>query len=539
MEKIRKANHILAREALTRIYSTAYFNTILASVLWAMGHSLDTRDDTWDIGLGIVGAISLTRFFLYKKWKVSKPRWLWGALYLQGLAWGLFIATVIYQNGLLSVSGFMLTICSAGIIAGTLHALSPQPAAYRVYLALVGLPILTSLIAASNTKFEYYCAFSFFLLSSYMLLVSQQQTKEIYRRLFAQFTIEEEKEKLREVINSVPGFVSVYGKEGHWLEHSEMLLKRPFLLKLEALVQSFQDSGLRAWLQEVDWSADGEDYQFLISLTQSASGSGKTVVVGIPIFELNKTRKELEDQKAQFEFNARLVTLGEMAAGIAHEINNPLAIVVGNATLIAKQVRQKQLDERGLVEKLEKIVSTCKRITKIIQGLRNFSRQAEGDEFEIYPIRSLVEDTLELCRERFYQGSIELQVQPFPDVDLPMRPVQLSQVVLNLLRNAFDAAQAAAPEIVRPLVRLTWGEDEEYFYVRVEDSGSGIPIDLRSKIFLPFFTTKEAGKGTGLGLSISKNIMKEHRGDLVLLDGYPTTFEIRIPMKPVEGMKVA
>jgi C4-dicarboxylate-specific signal transduction histidine kinase len=265
----------------------------------------------------------------------------------------------------------------------------------------------------------------------------------------------------------------------------------------------------------------------MVSMSKSNIYRDHIVVVGIPINNLKKMQEELKIQTSKAEYSARLATLGEMAGGIAHEINNPLAVIMGNSSQIIKILASPSSIDQ-VKEKAQKIISTSQRISKIIHGLRQFSRQGDHDPFSPTSLRQVLDDTLELCRERFYRFEIKIQVQPVPEVLVPARAVQISQVILNILNNAADAVQETAEKFIE----ISFKKDADFVSIFIQDSGPGVSPTIAQRIFQPFFTTKEVGRGTGLGLSISKGIMDEHQGELLLVAANPMNkFEIKIPLK--------
>lgn len=210
---------------------------------------------------------------------------------------------------------------------------------------------------------------------------------------------------------------------------------------------------------------------------------------------------------------SKMSSLGEMSAGIAHEINNPLAIIMGKTDAIRAASEAGELDQATLDRHTRVIEKTTARIAKIVRGLRTFSRESDNDPFEPVSVSELLDDTLSLCRARFASNSIELEVSDVdPRITIECRAVQVSQVLLNLLNNAYDAIENAPVRWVK--VDVSEADDKVEF--RITDSGSGIPKSVRDRIMQPFFTTKEIGRGTGLGLSISLGIAQTHGGRLTL-----------------------
>ncbi|MES2855733.1 MAG: ATP-binding protein, partial [Bdellovibrionota bacterium] len=219
--------------------------------------------------------------------------------------------------------------------------------------------------------------------------------------------------------------------------------------------------------------------------------------------------KALELQRASAIQNSRLAALGEMASGIAHEINNPLAIIAAHSNILLMKIEKDgKVEPEKLVVSLKKIEEVSFRIARIIKGLRNFARLSEGEPDEIKPIDAIVGDTLEICRERFKNNEIDLIVAVEPGLSIKCQSVQISQVLLNLLNNAFDAAVVTS----NPWVKIEAFRSGVKVKIAIVDSGLGIPENIVDRIAEPFFTTKPVGQGTGLGLSISKGIVEQHGG---------------------------
>jgi signal transduction histidine kinase len=240
------------------------------------------------------------------------------------------------------------------------------------------------------------------------------------------------------------------------------------------------------------------------------------------VFE--RSRRLAEQQLVEV---SRLASLGIMAGGIAHEINNPLAIVAGFSDKLAVLARRRELDPAEVERLAERLISTTKRMAAIVTGLRTYSRDDAQEPLQAVGIARVVEDSLALCRGRFLGAGIELRVGAIPaESTIMARPVQVTQVLLNLLNNAFDAASDSQER----WVALEVDSLAEVHAIRVSDSGPGVPEALRAKIFVPFFTTKPVGKGTGLGLSLCASIMNAHGGDVILASPTKhTTFVLRFP----------
>ena len=224
---------------------------------------------------------------------------------------------------------------------------------------------------------------------------------------------------------------------------------------------------------------------------------------------------------------SRMAALGEMSTSIAHEINNPLSIIALTASLLQRLVLKPQAEQSEILERINEISATAQRIHKIIDSMKTLARNGELDPLETTPVRRLVADTLMLCRAKFDAAGVTLATDGVPEqLLLRCRPVQIAQVLLNLLNNAFDAVSQTPPRKVA-ITALERGEQVE---IAISDNGTGVTAEARDKIFKPFFTTKKSGKGTGLGLSISRTIVESHGGRL-FLDAHPgpTRFVLQLP----------
>ena len=240
---------------------------------------------------------------------------------------------------------------------------------------------------------------------------------------------------------------------------------------------------------------------------------------------------EINRQKASSIHSAKLASLGEMAAGIAHEINNPLAIISSRAHMISKIEHKNLNSNQRILESCENIHNTVERISKIIRGLLHFSRSdhSEDAEYKTIGARELIDKTLGLFEERFKNNGVELRkaVDIVVEANLSCNQVQIGQVLINLLNNSYDAIL----DLKEKWISVKIARENEMIVIEVVDSGGGIPESIQEKIFQPFYTTKPIGKGTGLGLGICKGIIEKHHGrfSYETLDGH-TCFRILLPV---------
>lgn len=332
-------------------------------------------------------------------------------------------------------------------------------------------------------------------------------------------------ENLQSVIDSIPGFIISFDKNLH-VKAGSSNLKDLFghafdpvkvaaseVHPLESILREFKKSKETRLTKEVLLPTKDGDAWFLLSIYRPTLDANNLVVVGIPINELMSTRVELVVQMSKLMKASKLASLGEVVAGVAHEINNPIAILYGYVTEIKQMLKKGGAEaQEEIMTRLEKQAKTIFRIKKIVSSLRLLSREAERDPMVECDLAPIIEDTLGLVEQRLKENGITLQADPIPEVKFCGRATQLSQVLLNLLNNAFDALQETATK--NKTIRVTYKVLPRCFQIELHDNGPGIPEAVIEKIFSPFFTTKPVGQGTGLGLSISKTIVEEHKGKI-------------------------
>jgi signal transduction histidine kinase len=221
----------------------------------------------------------------------------------------------------------------------------------------------------------------------------------------------------------------------------------------------------------------------------------------------------------------RLAAVGELVAGVAHELNNPLAAVVGTADLL----RLRPLDER-IGERLERISIQAQRAGKIVRALLTLARRS-APEWTRIDLNALLDDVVELCAFELRQAGVSVVRRFSPDLPaIVADPVQLQQVFTNLCLNAGEAMREAHGEGVLTL-DTRWDAAARRAVVAVIDDGPGIPPSHLARVFEPFFTTKRGGKGTGLGLAICRRIVEQHGGQIAVdsRPGAGATFTVALP----------
>ena len=445
--------------------------------------------------------------------------------HLTALTWSALAATSFQEFGLQSEQGIIFIFNILGYISSTTYSFASVPRQQKLVSILIAWPMLLY-SAVENTAFSRVIGCIFFAYLAYLFVVSNAHSADLLHTYETEGNLRSEKEKLKKVINSVPGFVAMSDPSGDWIEYSKSFEKLFLSSNLHSQTDAFRKSDAETHVQEVSIEQQDGPHTYIVSFVRLLNPKNATIVVGVPIDELKAIQKEMERQRSKVEYAARLSMIGEMAGGIAHEVNNPLAIIVATAYQLQRFLDETLPGNESWKVPVQRLEETSLRISAIIQSLQYFSRQGERDPFEQAQVRLIVERTLQLSKQKFINNQIELHVSEIPDVKLMCRPVQIGQMLINRLNHAFDAGMKSETK----KVDLSFQQTDQGLTFLVTDSGPGIAPDIRDKIFEPFFTTKQVGEGTGLGLSVSRGIIQEHQGEITV-NSKPgqTTFQIFLP----------
>lgn len=259
--------------------------------------------------------------------------------------------------------------------------------------------------------------------------------------------------------------------------------------------------------RELDARISGVDRTYLVSGTK-LNNKDKAVVIGVDITELTKL-------KGHISFTEKLATLGEMFAGIIHDINNPLMMIEGNVKRIKKRVQDEEVHEL-----LTKIDMSSKKISKIVKGIKIYVRQDEKEPYTPENLGVIIDDALIICEYKLKEHMVSVRLdQNLAKLNILCHFTEIFQVFVNLLSNSVDAIS----HLQEKWIEITALDLGEKISIRFEDSGPGIPMELQEKIFNAFFTTKERGVGSGLGLSLCRKILEAHEGTLIIDNESPHT----------------
>lgn len=457
------------------------------------------------------------------------------AFTLLSLSWGLHFIDLYYQYGATSTNVSYTLMLMVGFITASSNSLTASKESYMSFVIPMSICVLWANLFAYPTihltSFFIMLLFLLFSFSNYKVVHKQLCTlieSEIRARM--------EKERLQGIINTVPGFVGLIDVNGVcYMANQTTTNLFPDIVgrklgtndptgQWEQYILDFIKSGRASSISEQKTEVTGSPIYTLLNLQKM--GDGGVIVVSIITTELVEARAKIREQEAHAHYTSKLASLGEMAAGIAHEVNNPLTIILGSANIMKKMVSQEIIDRPMIINLADKMVETTGRISKTIKSLKALSRNAENDPMTIVSISKILDLSLDLCIQNFKNHAIDIRRQEnLHEFEVLGREVQLSQVIVNLLNNASDAVKTQDVRWVD--FRAVMNGD--FVEIRVSDSGSGIPKELQDKIMEPFFTTKDVNQGTGLGLSISKKIVEVHGGELKLDPDSPnTTFVITL-----------
>lgn len=302
-----------------------------------------------------------------------------------------------------------------------------------------------------------------------------------------------------------PGKAGGAGREGRMLE-------------VPLAIQGRITGRLRAWVTSGDLSpADAEQILRIVASQVAVAAENARLYEG-----LRRQMEDLRQTQAQLVQSAKLAAIGELAANVAHEINNPMTSILGYATLMLDE----GVDAATVTEYLKTIQSEALRIRETVRALLDFSRQRDFTT-ERVDIGQAVKDTLALVRRHAALSNVAVEEKydpelPLVEVDVP----QCKQVFLNLITNALDAMPNGGT------LTVAAARDGDFVRLDFGDSGAGVSEANLSKIFDPFFTTKPAVKGTGLGLSVSLGIAQSHGGTIDVRSevGKGSVFSVKLPI---------
>ena len=274
---------------------------------------------------------------------------------------------------------------------------------------------------------------------------------------------------------------------------------------------------------ELQAQSSNGDLKWIFTNGQAHYENGKVVRLSGTIQDIHDkkiTELKYNQERQKSIQNAKFAALGELAASIAHEINNPLGIISGYTELL-----KFQNDLKG-EEKLDHILKSCERITHIVKNLKRFSRSEDMPVKSKINLTEIVKESISLTLPKMKRSLVSYSEELLEKAFINGNDIEIEQVVINLINNAIDAIQDNGER----WIKISITDQQSHFMLQVVDSGNGITKPLQIKIFEPFFTTKDVNSGTGLGLSVVKGIVEDHNGTIEIDNKNPNTcFNVTFP----------
>lgn len=245
--------------------------------------------------------------------------------------------------------------------------------------------------------------------------------------------------------------------------------------------------------------------------------------------ELELSNVEIKNSTEKLIQASRFEALGDMAQGLAHEINNSTMVILGSAQQVERELRKESILSQKNEKRIQNVVEAVLRMKVIIDGLKFFSQEIEKTDKVPTPLSQIIERTLQYAKEMLRAHHVALKVHPFSETIIPCQPFQITHILFNLLKNA-DEAMKKLPEDKR-WIEFSAREDDHYIFFRVSNGGEKIPPEQRKKLFQPFYTTKEVNTGTGLSLSSARGLARDHGGEIYFdTEAEFTTFILKLPL---------
>lgn len=558
MVKDPKSSDLLclqAEQELARRSLSGSLGQILLVLIFWVGTDAQSR-----LGnrMSILGSLILLMNFLRLHLSTMRKRYYpthrkrWNRLFTlcivgSGLAWGLLYAIILGTLSLTEHATVIALLIGSGICAAITHSVGLHQNLARSFLIMIlGIPLAVMLRHMDPQHLPVSLIFvTYFGFLWYQLKI---QHDTYWKGLQAKKQLNEQYNRLQAVLDAIPGLVSWIGKDHSYRGVNRNFvenyggnradyIKQPLGSRNEdqeylQTIREFLNSTSDRSIKELQLSGRHGLRWHLLAMEKTyqieADPDGmEAYFICIDIDELKRTQQTLSDERIKMELASKLATLGEFTANLMHELKNPLTAMATSLELIGRQFETPNPDLRVIRTLVDMSSTACTRMDKITLGMRRFARKGADEPYSITPLNSIIKDSLELTSLQFKSKRIPFHLESLPPDDVPVmcNPVELSQVLINLLQNALDAASEQSEKWVRVSLKST----EETIEITVSDSGT-ISTDVVERIFEPFFTTKPAGTGTGLGLSISKRIVERHGGQL-LLDrlAHNTTFRILLP----------
>ncbi|MDO9184011.1 MAG: HAMP domain-containing sensor histidine kinase, partial [Bacteriovorax sp.] len=247
-----------------------------------------------------------------------------------------------------------------------------------------------------------------------------------------------------------------------------------------------------------------------------------------------ESEEEIQNQRTNALNSLKCASLGEMAKNISHEINGPLAVILGSVHQMNRIMDQESTNTEKLKIYTARLDRSVIRIEKIVKGLHSITRETSDDPFIHVQINSVIDEALSFFHERFLSHNIKINLSGDLEAIFECRNTQITQVLVSLLNNSFEAIVGSE----NPWIQVDTALFGNNIRIEITDSGPGISSEIAEKIMIPLFTTKVLAKATGLGLSISQAFVEEHSGKIWYDQKCQhTRFVIELPIEQMPSLK--
>lgn len=244
--------------------------------------------------------------------------------------------------------------------------------------------------------------------------------------------------------------------------------------------------------------------------------------------ELERSNEEIRNSTEKLIQSSRFEALGDMAQGLAHEINNSTMVILGSAQQVERELRKESILSEKNEKRIKAVVDAVLRMKTIIDGLKSFSQQMDKEDKVPTPLTQIMERTLHYIQEMLRAHAVRFEITPYTEELIPCQPLQVTHILFNLIRNADDAIRELPVE--QRWIRLQIVNEPDHIDFRISNGGPVIPPELRRRLFQPFYSTKDINAGTGLSLSSARGLARDHGGEIYLDEkSTHTTFVLRLP----------
>jgi len=455
---------------------------------------------------------------------------------INSILWGIGCFSIMYSLGPTAPESAIFVGIVFIFCTGISYNLAPVIPLVWAYLFFALTPIIvTNCILAHDLKSNFIGFFSLGFVH-YCIRNSRRENASLRYKFELEEQIQndraklsEEKEKLQNVVNSVPGFVAVADHQGEWIERSQSFAKFENLEELKVATENFLQSGLASLTVQIEWTQpvsggrgkveEEKSETYAISFEKMMEPQKGHIIVGVPIDELREAQRILESKLDQVSKQAATALV---AGGLAHDVNNSLAILDGDVRIL-KKIGQDELSEK-LGRHVQKLKDTVRAYLSLIKGSRQSAPEKVG-------INKMIETALEFAKPRLQiHGVSDLRNTIEKDIEINTQPVHIEMILANLLINAADALATAETKYIRLEAQPIYTEQGEFIEIQVVNPGR-IPPETAARLFDSGFSTKGAG-GSGVGLKISSQLAKANFGTLVFQQKEnEVCFCLRLPMK--------